>query len=492
MSAVSHDPPLLDHPGGRLRAWQALGRAIAAVPAWPEAIGGTPPVPRQVTKKPVTSKPGATGFDLLVHLFVGHDAVDARAFAERIRPAKVAELEAGGLLERSGTEVVSKFGIERWGGVAVLHDWPEWRDAAGYVMGLTNSGRSLAWFSPRVRTGRVLDLGTGCGVQAVCAASHAETVVAVDVNPRAVVMTEASAALCGTDRVEAREGSWFEPVEGESFDLVVTNPPFVISPENRLVYRDGGRQADELCGALLADLPEVMALGGRAVMLVEWARRSGEEWSTTPLKWLAPPATDGIVVRYGDSTPLEYATRWNQMVAPDPVSLRRTVRTWMAEYERLGLEHMYEGVICLRRPQRPAGDSSDSWAIIADRFLDGPGGDQLADVLDGHVTTEGAEPEALADLCVHPVAGHRFDQELTFDGDEYVLGRIGGGFPTGAGIDVAVTPTELQFLLTLEPGASLGDAMDRKDGDDLERHEVFDLVARLVRAGLVRLTSSAS
>ena len=255
MSAVSHDPPLLDHPGGRLRAWQALGRAIAAVPAWPEAIGGAPPVPRQVTKKPVTPKPGATGFDLLVHLFVGHDAVDARALAERIRPAKVADLEAAGLLERSGTEVVSRFGIERWGGVAVLHDWPEWRDASGYVMGLTNAGRSLAWFTPRAPTGRVLDLGTGSGIQALCAANHAEAVVAVDVNPRAVAMTEASAALCGTDRVEVREGSWFEPVEGESFDLVVTNPPFVISPENRLVYRDGGREADELCGALLADLP---------------------------------------------------------------------------------------------------------------------------------------------------------------------------------------------------------------------------------------------
>ena len=92
---------------------------------------------------------------------------------------------------------------------------------------------------------------------------------------------------------------------------------------------------------------------------------------------------------------------------------------------------------------------------------------------------------------MNPVAGHRFDQEMTFTGDEYILGRIGGGFPTGAGIDVAVTPAELQFLLTLEPGASLGDAMDRKDGEGLERHDVFDLVTRLARAGLVRLTSSA-
>ena len=482
MSAVTHDPPLLDHPGGRLRAWQALGRAIAAVPAWPEAIGGTPPVPRQVTKKPVTPKPGATDFDLLVHLFVGHDAVDARALAERIRPAKVADLEAAGLLERSGTEVVSRFGIERWGGVAVLHDWPEWGDASDYVMGLTNAGRSLAWFTPRAPTGRVLDLGTGSGIQALCAASHAEAVVAVDVNPRAVTMTEASAALCGTDRVEVRQGSWFEPVEGESFDLVVTNPPFVISPENRLVYRDGGREADELCGALLADLPEVLAPGGRAVMLVEWAQRSGEEWSTTPLDWLAPLAADGIVVRYGDSTPLQYATRWNQMVASDPVALRRTVRKWLAEYERLGLEHMYEGVICLRRSE--ASDPGRT-SLVGDHrrsFPRRPGRRPARRRPRRPHDDRARRTGGLADLCMSPIAGHRFDQELTFTGDEYILGRIGGGFPNGAGSTSTVTPIELQFLLTLEPGVSIGDAMDGRDGEGLERHEVLELVTRLAPA----------
>ncbi len=491
MSAVAHELPPLDRPGSRLRPWQALGRAIAAVPAWPEAVGGVPPVPRPVSTERA-HRPGVTGFDLLVHLFVGHDAVDARALAERIRPAKLADLEGCGLLERSGTEVLSRFGIERWGGVAVLHDWPEWRDAPGYVMGVTNAARSLAWCTPRAPTGRVLDLGTGSGVQALCAANHADTVVAVDVNPRAVAMTEASAALCGTDRVEARQGSWFEPVAGESFDLVVTNPPFVISPENRLVYRDGGRQADELCGVLLADLPGVLTPGGRAVMLAEWAQRSGAEWSTTPLRWLEPLDAAGIVVRYGDSTPLEYATRWNQAVAPDPAALRRTVRAWLAEYERLDLEHMYEGVICLDRPRDAHPEAPHSWAIVADRFLDGPGGDQLSDVLDGHMMSEGAEPEALSDLLVWPVAGHRFDQELTFDGDEYLLGRIRGGFPTGAGIDAAVTPVELQALLTVEPGVALGDAMYGMDGEGLERHEVFDLIIRLARAGLVRLTRSTT
>ena len=45
---------------------------------------------------------------------------------------------------------------------------------------------------------------------------------------------------------DLREGSMFEPVSGELFDLVVSNPPFVISPGHRYTYRDAGLPADDL------------------------------------------------------------------------------------------------------------------------------------------------------------------------------------------------------------------------------------------------------
>ena len=92
----------------------------------------------------------------------------------------------------------------------------------------------------------MLDVGTGCGIQALQAAEHADRVVATDVNPRALELTALGAALSGIDNVELREGSWFEPVAGEQFDLIVSNPPFVISPENDFVYRDGSGGRDEV------------------------------------------------------------------------------------------------------------------------------------------------------------------------------------------------------------------------------------------------------
>lgn len=73
---------------------------------------------------------------------------------------------------------------------------------------------------------RVLDMGTGCGVNAILAARVARDVVAVDVNPDAVAAARLNCGRHGVgERVDCRVGDLFEPVDG-TFDLVVFDPPF--------------------------------------------------------------------------------------------------------------------------------------------------------------------------------------------------------------------------------------------------------------------------
>ena len=78
-----------------------------------------------------------------------------------------------------------------------------------------------------VRAGdRVLDMGTGSGVNAILAASKAASVVAVDVNPSAVEAARSNAERNGVaDRIDVRHSDVFSNVEGE-FDLIVFDPPF--------------------------------------------------------------------------------------------------------------------------------------------------------------------------------------------------------------------------------------------------------------------------
>ena len=80
---------------------------------------------------------------------------------------------------------------------------------------------------------RILDLGTGTGCIAisVLTESPSATAIGVDVANDAIMAAQANAERCGVGtRFVARRGSWFEPLEaGETFDVIVSNPPYIAS-----------------------------------------------------------------------------------------------------------------------------------------------------------------------------------------------------------------------------------------------------------------------
>jgi len=126
---------------------------------------------------------------------------------------------------------------------------------------------------------RVLDVGTGSGLLAVAAAQLGASVTAVDVSRRALVTAWANAALRGK-RIGLRVGDLLEPVRDRRFDLVVSNPPYVPSPDEQLPVRGIGRAWDAgpagrtLLDRLAFDVPGVLAPGG-AVLLVHSALCGG-------------------------------------------------------------------------------------------------------------------------------------------------------------------------------------------------------------------------
>lgn len=109
---------------------------------------------------------------------------------------------------------------------------------------------------PLARTGRVLDLCTGSGIQAISAASVGGDATAVDVSRKALVSVRLNARRAGC-RVRTVHGRLFDPVRGERFDVIVSNPPYVPSPTDQLPTRGparawvGGRDGrlvlDEIC-----------------------------------------------------------------------------------------------------------------------------------------------------------------------------------------------------------------------------------------------------
>jgi release factor glutamine methyltransferase len=133
---------------------------------------------------------------------------------------------------------------------------------------LARTVASSPWARPRAEGSRALDLGTGSGVGAVFAARRGHhQVTAVDLNPEAVRCARLNALLNGLeDRIEAREGDLFSPVAGETFDLILFNPPFFRGAPRSPI--DLAWRGTDVLERFAAGLPAALAPGGLALLLL--------------------------------------------------------------------------------------------------------------------------------------------------------------------------------------------------------------------------------
>lgn len=87
--------------------------------------------------------------------------------------------------------------------------------------------RFLLEVIPEIKPDKVLDLGTGSGINAIIASKFAKTVHAVDKNPSAVLCTTSNIALNRKQQsIFVFQGDLFEPVKDEKYDLILFNPPY--------------------------------------------------------------------------------------------------------------------------------------------------------------------------------------------------------------------------------------------------------------------------
>jgi len=262
----------------------------------------------------------------LVRLFALQVPVDRRR-ADAALPDLVEPLAAADMMLVSGDEVRALVEIRPYGDES--HDWwiacdptpglnPSTSSGNGvcvmnpeHVLGISDASSSLAQLTVREPVGRALDLGTGCGVQALHLAQHADIVVATDVNPRALAMARLTAALNALD-IDVRDGSLFDPVAGDTFDLIATNPPFVISPPGAdvLVYRDSGMPGDSVVRHLVENAEAHLNDGGWCQILANWAHHDGRDWRADLEEWFDGSALDAWVLQRELIDPAAYVEMW--------------------------------------------------------------------------------------------------------------------------------------------------------------------------------------
>ncbi len=219
--------------------------------------------------------------------------------ARALAPMSVADWVALGLLEREDGMVRTTVQLRRYHDLVVAFDFarPGAPVPVDYVMGISPSSLSLAGLTVRQPVGAALDLGTGSGFQALLAAGHSQEVVATDRHARAVKVATFNVRVNDLPHVTVAQGDLFEPVAGRAFDLIVSNPPFIISPDSDHLFLYSGHGRDEACRRIVGTAPAFLADGGLCQLLAHWPVRQGEGWQERPLEWAEANGCDVWVLR---------------------------------------------------------------------------------------------------------------------------------------------------------------------------------------------------
>ncbi len=401
----------------------------------------------------------------LTRLFLLGDEVSARDFAAAVPEAPLDVWVAAGLVQASGRgrddavralvdlRPTSALTEEREQTFWVASDQTEAVTrtvlAPDHVLGVGGASSTLANVTMRRPVGRVLDLGTGCGIQALHATGHSSQVVATDVSRRALAFARFNALLNDVaGQVELREGSLLEPVAGDQFDLVVSNPPFVITAPGtpRYEYRSGDAPGDSVVRGLIENVGAVLAPGGVAQMLGNWEITATEDWASRVESWVEASSVRGVpldawVLQRDTLDPTQYAETWLRDAGLTPErdwdGYLAATRAYLEDFEARGVTAVGFGVVLLRRAH---GEPTLRRLEQFDGPLPDAMGAHVASVLDAHDWLAQTSDQALRNtaLCVAgDVTEERYTQPGASD-PTHILIRQGGGMGRSFVVDTVM------------------------------------------------------
>ncbi|WHS28619.1 DUF7059 domain-containing protein [Auritidibacter ignavus] len=331
----------------------------------------------------------------------------------------------------------------------------------GHVLGAGRASLTLAGLVPREPVATALDLGVGCGVQTFHLLDHVRHVTATDISDRALAFTLfnvlLNASMLGVDpahlqhRLTLRNGSMLEPVAGQRFDLIVSNPPFVIAPAGgpagaKHTYRQTGATGDAVTEQLIQELPTALTDGGTAVLMANWEIHHDQQWDTRIRQWLPGPPTDSgsdavlvdaWVIQRDQQDPAGYAETWlaDSSDQLDPALFASGYRRYLTDFAQRSVTGIGFGWVRLRR--RTTGAATplrrlESYQGEVHQPV-GPVWTQAVNAWDTLQTTDWTQRHA---RVPYHVTEERY-QHFGAEDPEVIMSRQGAGFGRTAILDTA-------------------------------------------------------
>jgi SAM-dependent methyltransferase len=413
---------------------------------------------------------------ILKRLFSRGETVNKEEVEEGIDVALWKALVESGLLEEQDGFIRACFQIQSEAGMFFLSDFMSRDHPADLVLPIGPSGRHLACVTIRKKIRSALDLGCGCGIQALLAARHTDLVTATDINPRALALTKLNTQLNGMTNIEFLEGSHFEPVTGRKFDLIVANLPYVISPQKKYIYRDPELPGDESVRSMLHATPQYLNEDGFAHVMISWINKEGEPWWALSKEMLQSGHTDSWLNHNGSKSALEYAAMFVSTDAKkDPETHAAEKQEWAGWYRSQGFHQFELGLMTLRK--RSTGKNW-STAIEIKKFLSNAMGEELNQLFENQDDLGGRLDLLKTRLIVRnlEIEPHK----------QMACTKNGFLFQT------KISANTIKVLNELKKGITLRDSIKRAVGrkSSSYQQQVVEEITQLLNFGMLKLDKS--
>lgn len=311
-------------------------------------------------------QPTGLGQETLCRCFLAGEVVGREDLA-RVLPQCFQGLLELGILKWEGAQVRSLLRLRPHNEGYYFEDFPKTmaEGDAEFVMGVAPTTRILRQIVPNFERSRVLDLCCGGGWLALGEVRDGTSVVASDLSGRCLAVARLNARLNDKAGVDWRQGPWFEPVRGEEFDLIISNPPFVQSPGGRTMAMDTPAEEDPV-SLILSQMPSYLAPDGVGCLLLNWQYQDEDDWSAHPMSCLPDEGLQVFLFELQRHDPRGYATHWVRQNAcfEDPDARDAEIERWVEYLEGRGSAGVSSGFLVMRRCE-----PGEEWAMAESREL---------------------------------------------------------------------------------------------------------------------------
>jgi methylase of polypeptide subunit release factors len=398
--------------------------------------------------------------------------------------------------------ILLEFGLVKAAGPAIVPQvqfWPlaKFLVASDHYSAFEKGQRDLVlWPNPtthtlwryaiRSRSAATLDLGTGSGAIGLLASLNSDTVVASDLNPRAIEFARFNANLNGVANMEAVLGDCFEPVNGRTFDLILANPPFFITPRSDFLFCQNPLELDGLCRRLVKEAPAHLNEGGYFEMLCEWAEIEGQPWQDRIAEWMEGTGCDVWLLHAGKQVPDLYAETYILQTVPDKSQDAERFSEFMQYYRQRKLVAIHNGFIIMRR--RSGGSR------LRIEEMPKVGGDVGEAILAGfaaHDLLEAcAEDEKLLAMRLRPSADARLSRNYVPVENGWHMDAIHLRLESAIPAQLGLEPLVAEFFVKLDGKRTAGEAIDLMAGKtdapvEEVRAESLGMLRRFIECGFL-------